>query len=106
MGLNTSLPPGTICTVSDGEVQAVGNRPSEMLRAGRWMQPLLTLAPGMAIPEVARRVDALLAHIGRTANSRIWMSRSLRSLGEYGAVPLLKFLTADEIGQRPCHEGD
>ncbi len=97
-GTEHHLPPGTICSVSDGEVK-LWQSSHEMLTAERWMQPLLTLS-GHGNPELTRRVDALLARIGRSKLSYL-DEQDLRSLGEYGAVPLLKFMTAKESANAP-----
>ncbi|MFO1094161.1 MAG: zf-HC2 domain-containing protein [Planctomycetaceae bacterium] len=61
--------------------------------AERWMHPLL-VRKGPADRELAARVNALLAEVGRTKVSYL-CERDLRSLGEYGALPLLRFVQAE-----------
>lgn len=97
-GTEQTLSPGTFYTVSDGEVR-IWESSDGVLREERWMQPLLTLS-GHGNPELTRRVDALLAQVGRTKVSHLH-EQDLRSLGEYGALPLLKFTMAAESAGEP-----
>ncbi|TWT58294.1 hypothetical protein KOR42_16680 [Thalassoglobus neptunius] len=92
-GVDRTLPPGTFFTLADGEVN-VRESSQDILNAERWMQPLLTLA-GHGNPELTKRVDALLAQIGRTKLSSMF-ERDLRNLGEFAALPLMRFVSAEE----------
>jgi hypothetical protein len=62
----------------------------DLLLRESWMHPLL-VRKGFGDPEVTSRVDGLLAHLGRT-KLRLLYERDIRSLGEYGALPLLRFV--------------
>ena len=66
----------------------------DVVLAESWMQPLLTLK-GHGNPELSKRVDNLLAEIGRAKLSVLY-ERQIRSLGEYGALPLLQFVRSEE----------
>lgn len=102
-----------IC-VASGRIEAVSPNRSEVIAAGqsvefrdgrlqpvsgsaatarRWMHPLL-VRNGPADDELADHVQALLAGIGRTKVSLLH-ERDLRSLGEYGALPVLRFLQSE-----------
>src|SRR5690606_40114537 len=73
--------------------------PGNLVHAERWMQPLLTLG-GHGNPELLQRVDALLARIGRTKLAYLY-EQDLRNLGEYGALPLLRFVQSEASPQEP-----
>ncbi|MEW4490275.1 FecR domain-containing protein [Thalassoglobus sp. JC818] len=92
-GVDRTLLPGTFFTLADGEVN-VRESSQDILSEERWMQPLLTLA-GHGNPELTKRVDALLAQIGRTKLSSMF-ERDLRNLGEFAALPLMRFVSSDE----------
>jgi ferric-dicitrate binding protein FerR (iron transport regulator) len=88
-GEATTLPAGIVATLANGKLE-LAESPSDLVHAERWMQPLLTLR-GHGNPELTERVDALLARIGRTKLA--WMyEQDLRNLGEYGALPLLRYV--------------
>lgn len=89
---------GEVCRVFDGEV-SIHESPPDLLAAERWMHPLLMLG-GHDSPELSKRVDSLLAQIGRTKVSLMY-ERDLRSLGEYGAVPLIKFVRSEASRAEP-----
>ena len=91
-GLIETATSGATCQVSDGKVEFRSNL--DDLVAAKWMVPLLTLS-GHGDPELSRRVDAMLARIGRTKLSRLY-EKELRSLGEFGSLPLLRFVQAEE----------
>uniref|UniRef100_A0A7C2NW19 Zf-HC2 domain-containing protein n=1 Tax=Schlesneria paludicola TaxID=360056 RepID=A0A7C2NW19_9PLAN len=95
-GAPRSLSAGMVCSAADGEV-TVRTSADELLYASRWMQPLMTRG-GHDSPELARRVDALLARIGRTKVSFL-LEQDLRNLGEYGALPLLRFVQSSSPEQ-------
>jgi len=97
-GTAHTLSPGSVGTwVNDG--LQVEQPAGDLLDAERWMQPLLTLG-GHGNPELTRRVDALLARIGRTKISSLY-EQDLRNLGEYGAVPLLRFVQSESSAAEP-----
>ena len=82
---------GRSVEIRDGTVQpaAAHNR----AQSERWMHPLL-VRRGPANQELAERVNSLLAEVGRSKLSYL-RERDLRSLGESGALPLLRFLQAE-----------
>jgi hypothetical protein len=84
-----ALTAGMVCASTAGEV-SVRQSSEEYLLASRWMQPLIT-REGHDSPELTRRVDAMLARIGRAKISFL-LEQDLRNLGEYGALPLLRFV--------------
>lgn len=84
-----SLAAGMTCSSKADEV-LVRSSSDDFLVASRWMQPLLS-QEGDKGPELNRRVDALLARIGRTKLSFLY-EQDLRNLGEAGALPLLRFV--------------
>jgi len=93
-----TLETGGVCTVS-GDAVAIRKSSEELLTATRWMQPLLALQGHQSL-ELTSRVDALLAHVGRTKVSYLY-EQDLRNLGEFGALPLLRFVqTADPNSER------
>jgi hypothetical protein len=88
-GMRHSLPAGFSCRSTEIDVIARSSA-DEFLVASRWMQPLLTRA-GHDNPELTRRVDDLLARIGRAKLSFLY-EQELRNLGEYGTLPLLRYV--------------
>ncbi len=84
-----SLATGNRAEVTDQDV-TIAEETSDLLAATRWMQPLLTLK-GHGDEELTSRVDAMLAGIGRSKLSYLH-EREIRTLGEYGALPLLNFV--------------
>lgn len=87
---------GMVCTTHDGAID-VRRSADELLTASRWMQPLLTL-DGHNSPELSDRVNALLARIGAAKVSYLF-EQDIRHLGEYGALPLLKFVKSADPDQ-------
>jgi len=105
-------------SVASGQVEIVSPDRTEVLAAGRsvefrdgtmepatsggdaaserWMHPLL-IRKGPNDSELAARVNSLLAEVGRSKLSYL-RERDLRSLGEYGALPLLRFLQSKSNG--------
>lgn len=91
------LEPGQIAEISNGEV----TRPSrhiDPVLSTRWMQPLL-IARGPDDTELKERVDKMLAQIGRTKIATLY-EQEIRSLGEHGVLPLVRFI------QSPLAEND
>jgi Putative zinc-finger len=66
--------------------------PDTPLLSDAWMYPLLT-RKGYRDPELRDRVDALLARIGDMKMSLLY-EQQVRGLGEYAALPLLKYIQA------------
>jgi anti-sigma factor RsiW len=97
-GQARTLPAGTFATLTNGELE-VRQSESDLVQAQRWMQPLLTLG-GHGNPELVQRVDALLARIGRTKLAWLY-EQDLRNLGEYGAIPLLRFVQTEPSRHEP-----
>jgi hypothetical protein len=74
----------------------------EPLLDASWMHPLL-IQKGFADSELNERVNGLLAQLGRAKMSFLF-ERDIRGLGEYSALPLLRFvestLSEEEVGRR------
>lgn len=66
------------------------DRSSDRLLATAWIQPLL-IRKGHADPELTERVDELLARLGESKVSSLYETE-IRSLGEYGVLPLLQYV--------------
>ena len=79
---------GCSVEIQDGAMQKVATHSS--VRSERWMHPLI-VRKGPASEELAARVNELLAQVGQTKLSYL-SEHDLRSLGEYGALPLLRYL--------------
>ena len=92
------LSPGSCGTLQSGQLM-VSDSAEQRLLAERWMQPLLTLS-GHQNPELTRRVDALLARIGQAKLSHLF-AQDIRNLGEYGALPVLRFVQSDPSREDP-----
>lgn len=71
----------------------------DTLNAERWMQPLMALS-GHDAPDLNRRVRQLLARIGQAKVSHLY-EQDIRTLGEFGALPLLRFLQSEESRNHP-----
>jgi hypothetical protein len=85
---NLQLKPSETATITRERIDQV--RSSDRLMAASWMQPLLILK-GHADPELAGRVDDLLARVGESKVSNLY-EEEIRRLGEYGALPLLRYV--------------
>jgi hypothetical protein len=74
----------------------------EPLLDASWMHPLL-IQKGFADSELNERVNGLLAQLGRAKMSFLF-ERDIRGLGEYSALPLLRFvestLSEEDVGRR------
>lgn len=68
----------------------------DRLLAVSWMQPLL-VSKGYADRELWNRVDELLAQVGATKLSMLY-EEEIRSLGEYGVLPLLRYVQSPRSG--------
>lgn len=87
------IPAGATCRLTEDEV-AIEQSPDQLLLAERWMQPLLALN-GHGDPELERRVNALLSRLGAAKVSFLY-EQDLRNLGEFGALPLLRFVQSEQ----------
>ncbi len=85
---NLQLKPSQTATITRERVEQV--RSSDRLLAMSWIQPLLVLK-GHADPELAARVDDLLAQVGASKVSYLY-EEEIRRLGEYGVLPLLRYV--------------
>jgi hypothetical protein len=85
---NLQLKPSETATITREHIDQV--RPSDRLLAASWMQPLL-IRKGYADPELAERVDDLLAQVGESKVSNLYEAE-IRSLGEYSVLPLLRYV--------------
>jgi hypothetical protein len=97
-GKTERIDEGATVEVQNGTAQAVDVWPGETL-SDRWMHPLL-VRKGPADPELFDRVDQLLAQVGHAKVSFLF-ERDLRSLGEYGALPLLRFVQSPDSTESP-----
>jgi hypothetical protein len=82
------LEPSETATITREHIDR--DRSSDRLLAASWMQPLL-IRKGHADRELAERVGDLLARIGESEHAELYEAE-IRSLGEYGVLPLLKFV--------------
>ena len=105
-GQTERLAEGSTVELQNGTVAQVSIVPDATL-SDRWMHPLL-IRKGPADPELFDRVNLLLARVGRAKVSFLF-ERDLRSLGEYGALPLLRFVqspdSAAEVDKRQTAAG-
>ncbi|WP_254508812.1 zf-HC2 domain-containing protein [Anatilimnocola floriformis] len=90
------LNPGQVAEISGGEIKPV--RHVDPMLSTRWMQPLM-MRRGPDDAELKHRVDALLAQIGQSKIATLY-EQEIRSLGEYGVLPLVRFI------QSPLGEKD
>ncbi len=97
-GQTERLAEGATVELRNGTVAQVSVFPDAAL-SDRWMHPLLVRkGPGDA--ELSERVNELLARVGRAKVSLLY-ERDLRSLGEYGALPLLRFVQSGDSADDP-----
>lgn len=92
-GQTERLAEGSTVELQNGTVAQVSIVPDAAL-SDRWMHPLL-IRKGPADPELFDRVNLLLARVGHTKVS-YFFERDLRSLGEFGALPLLRFVQSPD----------
>jgi hypothetical protein len=85
---NLQLEPSETATITRERIDR--DRSSDRLLAASWMQPLL-IRKGHADRELAERVEDLLARIGDSERSELYEAE-IRSLGEYGVLPLLRYV--------------
>jgi hypothetical protein len=91
------LDPGQVAEISNGEITTPARRVDPLLST-RWMQPLM-VQRGPDDAELKQRVDAMLAQIGQSKIASLY-EQEIRSLGEYGVLPLVRFI------QSPLAEKD
>jgi hypothetical protein len=105
-GKTERIDEGATVEVQNGTARPIDVYPGETL-SDRWMHPLL-VRKGPADPELFDRVDQLLAQVGHAKVSFLF-ERDLRSLGEYGALPLLRFVqspdSAEDVEKRHAAAG-
>lgn len=99
-GVQHELAPGQTYTLSNGELSPHQST-EDWLISSRWMQPLLVLNGHNNI-ELQQRVAELLFQIGRTKVALMYED-DLRSLGEFGALPLLRYVQNEKSRQEPVH---
>lgn len=85
---SVQLQPRETATIHGGQIGC--ERPADRLLAVSWMQPLL-IRKGHEDPELAQRVEDLLGPSGRMDLAASYEAE-IRSLGEYGVLPLLRSL--------------
>lgn len=83
------LGPGQIAEIRNGEVTHPNRRVDPLLET-RWMQPLI-VKQGPDNAELQERVDRMLAQIGRSKVATMY-EQEIRSLGEHGVLPLVRFV--------------
>jgi hypothetical protein len=88
------LEPSETATITRERVDR--DRSSDRLLAASWMQPLL-IRKGRADRELAERVEDLLGGIGESEHSELYEAE-IRSLGEYGVLPLLRYMASPRAG--------
>jgi hypothetical protein len=96
-----TLGPGQIAEIRNGEVTRPDRHVDPLLET-RWMQPLI-VKQGPDNAELHTRVDAILAQIGRSKVATMY-EQEIRSLGEHGVLPLIRFvkspISKDDPGKR------
>lgn len=97
-GTTERLEEGATVELRDGTVAQLSAFTDSAL-SQRWMHPLL-VRKGPADPELFSRVDSLLAQVGHAKVSYLF-ERDLRSLGEYGALPLLRYVQSPKSQSEP-----
>lgn len=80
---------GETVSIVDGVITK-GGRTSDPLLAARWTQPLL-VRKGHESRELGSYVDQLLARVGESKISFMY-EQDIRSLGEYAALPLIRYV--------------
>jgi Putative zinc-finger len=82
------LKPNETATITRDRIDNVHD--ADRLLAASWIQPLLVLK-GHADPELAHRIDDLLAEVGQSKVSNLYEDE-IRRLGEYSVLPLLRYV--------------
>ena len=95
------LKSGQTATITGGQLGKSTTR-SDPIMATRWIHPLL-IKKGHDNEELIKRVDDLLARMGRAKMSSLY-EQEIRGLGEYSVLPLLRFVQSpfskQDHGQR------
>jgi ferric-dicitrate binding protein FerR (iron transport regulator) len=89
---NLQLAPSETASITRDRIDR--DRLPDRLLAVSWMQPLL-IRKGHADLELAERVEDLLAQTGDAGLSESYEAE-IRSLGEYGVLPLLRYLKSPD----------
>jgi ferric-dicitrate binding protein FerR (iron transport regulator) len=96
---SVQLAPSETATITRDRIARDGA--GDRLLASSWMQPLL-VRKGHSDRELAERVGDLLAQLDGSSQSELYEA-DLRSLGEYGMLPLLRYVAttgSDSDGPR------
>lgn len=84
---------GQVCQVVDGRTQAPA-RAGDLVMMTRWVHELLRLK-GRDAAELEKRVNSLLAQIGKTKMEELY-DHEIRSLGDHCALPLTRYIQSSE----------
>ncbi len=95
----TQLEQGQTARIVSGQV-VPGRLDTDPLLAARWIHALL-VQKGHGDAELQQRVNAMLAGIGRSKLAALY-EEEIRSLGEYGVLPLLRFVQSDASRKEPA----
>ncbi len=99
-GPETTVATGEVATIVNGQV--TDKRPGrDLLQATRWVEEILVLK-GRDNPELAHRVEDILAQIGETKTAFL-NEEEIRRLGYHCVVPLSRYLQSERShapGQR------
>jgi ferric-dicitrate binding protein FerR (iron transport regulator) len=88
---------GEMATIVDGEI-ADKRAAYQLVQATDWVHELLVLK-GRDNPELAKRVNAMLAELGQTKLDFL-NDAEIRSLGDRCVLPLIRFVESPESAQR------
>jgi hypothetical protein len=91
-----SLKGGESASVVAGQVVRAPNDP---LLSTAWMSPLL-IRKGSADPELADRIDQILAQLGQSKLSHLY-EQEIRALGEHAVMPLARYVQSPLSKQDP-----
>jgi len=96
-GQTVDIEPGRMATIEENGLQ-LGTAAQSTAGRMKWMRPLL-IRKGHNDPELDEYVNSLLAGIGQAKMAYLSESE-IRSLGEYGALPILRFLQSEPAQPR------
>jgi len=92
------VPSGYVCQISDGSMSEP-SRVHELAIVTRWVHELLFLQ-GRDSQELEKRVNAMLAMLGRTKMEELYESE-IRSMGDHCALPLTRYLQSEDSRPDP-----
>lgn len=81
------LKKGESASIVEGKVV---REPNDPLLSTAWMSPLL-IRKGSADPELAERIDRILAQLGESKLSHLY-EQEIRALGEHAVMPLARYV--------------